>query len=329
MKKKQKGIIVTVLVFISTIYIAVFPTFAAGQWKRDSIGWWYEYGSGEFAQNQWEKIDGLWYRFDERGYMQTNWVLDNHLWYYLRSDGSMYIGWLKDGERWYYLRESGAMHTGWLKENNTWYYLNASGAMQTGWLKEGDYWYYLNTSGAMQTGWIYIENIWYYLSGVGTLVTQTITPDAYPVGKSGAWIERKVQKKDLQSISSTNHFSALKAQYKQFVQSDGYIRLQKVIKEYAEVLTNKNPNLASDLRNKIIDLLTIDLFAEYQKDNPLIRFHAQELEILRIQLIYYGNLYLDAFRLQEISAQTKILNELLNKMREGATHVQEVSALFN
>ena len=29
----------------------------AGTWKKDSNGWWYDYGNGSFPKSGWESID--------------------------------------------------------------------------------------------------------------------------------------------------------------------------------------------------------------------------------------------------------------------------------
>lgn len=44
-------------------------TAMAGQWKQDSIGWWYQNDNGSYPANQWLEIDGKQYYFDSNGYM--------------------------------------------------------------------------------------------------------------------------------------------------------------------------------------------------------------------------------------------------------------------
>lgn len=124
-------------------------TAASGTWKKDSIGWWYEYSNGSYPVSKWEKIGGKWYYFSASGYMATGWIKDGSTWYYMESSGEMKTGWVKSSGVWYYLQSSGAMATGWIKDGSTWYYMNSSGAMQTGWVKSGNKWYYLKSSGAM------------------------------------------------------------------------------------------------------------------------------------------------------------------------------------
>ena len=105
------------------------------QWKKDSIGWWYQNADGSYPRNQWQMINGSWYHFDWNGYMQTGWQKIGGSWYYLNAGGDMRTGWLQSGNVWYYLKSSGAMAIGWEKIGSDWYYLNSSGAMQTGWLQ--------------------------------------------------------------------------------------------------------------------------------------------------------------------------------------------------
>lgn len=138
-------------------------------WKQDSIGWWFDFGDGTYAQNEQVEIDGLIYRFDSRGYMVTGWYNQEGMWEYYAQSGVQAFGWHLINGSWYYLdMDLGLMQIGWLKLDGSWYYLSASGAMLTGWVKVGDSWYYLSASGAMVTGtqWIDGERHWFYESGV-------------------------------------------------------------------------------------------------------------------------------------------------------------------
>ena len=83
-----------------------------GSWKRDSIGWWYQYQNGSYPKSCWKQLsyNGVleWYHFDERGYMETGWFTDTdkHV-YYLNpvSDGTcgrMVTGWNLIEGKWYY-----------------------------------------------------------------------------------------------------------------------------------------------------------------------------------------------------------------------------------
>lgn len=54
----------------------------SGQWKRDYIGWWYEYTDRSYPRNTWSNINGTWYCFDGTGYMMTGWIWSGGQWYY-------------------------------------------------------------------------------------------------------------------------------------------------------------------------------------------------------------------------------------------------------
>ena len=64
---------------------------AAGQWKQDDKGWWYQKPDGSFPKGQWMKINDKWYVFDGSGYMKTGWYKEGETWYYLKTDGSMAV----------------------------------------------------------------------------------------------------------------------------------------------------------------------------------------------------------------------------------------------
>lgn len=73
---------------------------AEGTWKKDEIGWWWEYPDGTFAKNTWEYIENHWYYFNHDGYMYVGWRYINNNWYYLNPGdiselpfGAMATGW--------------------------------------------------------------------------------------------------------------------------------------------------------------------------------------------------------------------------------------------
>lgn len=47
---------------------SVVSTTTAG-WKKNSVGWWYEYADGSYPVSKWVEIDGSWYYFNDEGYM--------------------------------------------------------------------------------------------------------------------------------------------------------------------------------------------------------------------------------------------------------------------
>lgn len=54
----------------------------SGEWKGDTVGWWYQHSDGTYTKNAWEEINGKWYIFDENGYMRTGWIDWNGKRYY-------------------------------------------------------------------------------------------------------------------------------------------------------------------------------------------------------------------------------------------------------
>lgn len=142
-----------------------------GTWKKDNVGWWYQYKNGGYAQFCILKDGGKYYMFNNSGYMLTGWHkfypdglvgIDGSYgdWYYMDSDGAMYTGWHSIDGDWYYFYSDGRM------AQNAWvdnYYLTESGAMATGWKKVAGYWYYFNpSSGAAAQGWKKLSGTWYY-----------------------------------------------------------------------------------------------------------------------------------------------------------------------
>lgn len=168
-----------------------------GEWKHDSIGWWYEFPDGGYVYGSYLNIDGVPYFFDESGYMHTGWLNAGNgewryfeasgamarnqwesiggTWYWFDVDGLMATGWTQIGETWYYMNSSGAMQAGWLNLGGAWYWLQSSGAMATGWTNVGGTWYWFNEYGAMATGWLQTDGSWYYLDGSGAMRTGWIS----------------------------------------------------------------------------------------------------------------------------------------------------------
>ena len=78
-------------IFKTMIVSVVMMTFAAtlafaGQWKKDTRGWWYQNDNGTYPKNEWRSVNGAWYCFDGAGYMlHDTWSGD----YYLGADGAM------------------------------------------------------------------------------------------------------------------------------------------------------------------------------------------------------------------------------------------------
>ena len=176
---------------------------AAGQWKSNSMGKWYEYSDGSYIKNDWLNDGGKWYHFNSYGYMQTGWQettapeSEQVNWYYFDASGAMATGWRLLNGTWYYLDTT----TGGMYENGQYpiagkkYYFNSNGAMQTGWVnsgtKEAPIWYYYDASGAMATGWAYIGSTWYYLdpvSGIMVIGAQNINGKEYFFANDGTMV---------------------------------------------------------------------------------------------------------------------------------------------
>gem|GEM_PF-6650846 len=125
---------------------------AAGEWKLDAIGWWYQYTNGTYPKAEWKQIGGSWYYFDASGYMATGWRFLDGKWYWLN------------------------LGTGRMVRND--------------WIWYQDYWYYLGSDGAMVTGWLEYKEAWYFLSTVndryyGHMLRNQTTPDGYYVNQDG------------------------------------------------------------------------------------------------------------------------------------------------
>ena len=153
-------------------------------WKRDSKGWWYDYGDGTYPAGKFETIEGRTFYFSTSGYMAMGWRQIGGKWYFFGENGAMRTGWQKIGVRWCYFNSKGAMQTGWQKIGGKWYYFAVGGAMQTGWQKISDKWYYFAAGGAMEA------NKWvgsYYLGAGGAMATNTWIGKYY-VGADGKWI---------------------------------------------------------------------------------------------------------------------------------------------
>lgn len=67
--RKAKVLLATISL-IASMSITSF----GGEWKQDSMGWWYQNDDGSYTVNQWQEIDGKQYYFNETGYMLTNTV---------------------------------------------------------------------------------------------------------------------------------------------------------------------------------------------------------------------------------------------------------------
>lgn len=168
-KTRWQGGICVALLCSFCMTTAVF----AGQWKRDSYGYWYDYGDATYAKD-WQKVDGNWYYFGSNGYMCTGWQNIADKWYYMAASGPMQKGWQFINGKWYYLGEDGSMRTGWQKLGDSWYYMEPSGAMHTSWLNIGNKRYYLDEDGRMQTGSFSYGSFQYMTDASGAIYRNTM-----------------------------------------------------------------------------------------------------------------------------------------------------------
>ncbi|MGN0343002.1 MAG: CAP domain-containing protein [Roseburia sp.] len=165
-------------------------TAEAAQWKKDSIGWWYQQDDGSYPANQWKQIGGQWYYFKANGYMATGWLWNGSNWYYMGSDGAMRTGWQNIAGTYYYMYADGRM------ASNTYigeYFVDSSGAWVsrsvTGtWKQEGDRWWYCHGDGSYTVSdWEQINGKWYYFDAEGWMLSDQWIGDYY-VGADGAMV---------------------------------------------------------------------------------------------------------------------------------------------
>lgn len=82
-----------VLLMSATIAISSTIVSFAGEWKQDSVGWWYQNEDGSYVKNDWLTIGEEKYHFDSNGYMQTGLIEVNGVKHYLYTDGSLTYNW--------------------------------------------------------------------------------------------------------------------------------------------------------------------------------------------------------------------------------------------
>ena len=130
MKKILKSLVAAMIVS-ATIVTASTPTIthaAGGDWRKDSIGWWYRNSDGSYPKSKWERIGDKWYYFDGRGYIiHSKWEYINGHWYYFNTSGHMTENtWKMIGDKWYYFDTKGHMlHDQWVGD----YYVGKNGDM--------------------------------------------------------------------------------------------------------------------------------------------------------------------------------------------------------
>lgn len=175
----------TVLRIISICLLCCLLIGSAGaDWKQSNGRWWYDYGHGDYARNEWLKDRGNKYYFDGNGWMVTGWYQIKNKWYHFAPTGAMQTGWIQDGKTWFWLNKKGVMKTGWGSISGSRYFFGADGAMRTDWQQIDGYWYYFGNDGKMRKGWQKIGKDWYYFYTSGIMATNTVI-DGYQIGPDG------------------------------------------------------------------------------------------------------------------------------------------------
>lgn len=91
MRRNGKQISKRMITAVLTAALALSSSTAAlaGQWQKDTNGWWYQEDDQSYPTNSWKEIEGKWYYFDGNGYIRYGWINDNGTWYFTGADGSM------------------------------------------------------------------------------------------------------------------------------------------------------------------------------------------------------------------------------------------------
>ncbi len=194
-KRLLWGLIPVIALALMLCFAGITSEAKTGSWKKDKVGYYYQYSDGTYAKNEWVKWAGHYYYFKASGYMQTGWKQIGTKWFFFNPDGAMVTGWKQIGGKWYHFDSNGRMESGWRKIGGKWYFLKG-GVMYTGWMKyQSDYYYFTPKTGAMATGWVQSGSKWYYCKpGTGIMVygLQTIGGKWYYFDKkTGSMIANK------------------------------------------------------------------------------------------------------------------------------------------
>ncbi len=109
------------------------------------------------------------------------------------ADANTRTGWIQDSNGWYYIKDDDSRAAGeWLTLDGYDYWFDSNGYMATGWRRftNGAWYYFRPHNGTMaRNRWVEDGGAWYYLGDDGVLLTNTTTPDGYPVDENGIWIQ--------------------------------------------------------------------------------------------------------------------------------------------
>ncbi len=118
----------TLTVIMAAAAMSAIMAFSAlaGEWIKDSNGWWFQNSDGTYPAGGLYNINGVNYAFNEYGYMVANsWYQSptSGKWFYALGSGELAKDQWIDGQ--YYIGSDGAMMTdGWTPDG---YYVDASG----------------------------------------------------------------------------------------------------------------------------------------------------------------------------------------------------------
>ena len=167
-------------------------TSSEGIWKKNSVGWWYEYADGSYLKSCWKKINNVWYYFNAKGYALTGLQkIGSHYFYFDPVSCAMKTGWVKTGGKWYYFKpEDCTMVTGFYTIKNKKHYFSVDGAEQFGWIQVGGGKYHLDEYGVVQYGWQTISGQKYFFDTNGIMVVGIVSIDGviYDFDANGHYI---------------------------------------------------------------------------------------------------------------------------------------------
>ncbi len=184
---KRNNIKTSLLISTAMLGLSCLPAMAAEGWTAEGGDWYYYDASGSKVKDYW--------LVDKIG------TTPNYTAYYLDTDGkwqesAVYPGsegkWIEDQTGWWFERTDGTYpKNDYEYIDHSWYFFNEDGYMITGLYKnlETGYVNYFYPNGAMaeQAGWIGLsDGSWIYVEGKNC-ITDTVTPDGYPMDENGIW----------------------------------------------------------------------------------------------------------------------------------------------
>ena len=206
-----------------------------GYWKKNSVGWWYEYADGSYLKSCWKKIDNVWYYFNTKGYavtglqkigshyfyfdpvscaMKMGWVKTGGNTYYFDSEGYGCTEWEQIGGKWYYFKpENCVMVTGFYTIKNKKHYFGLDGVEQFGWIQVAGGEYHLDEYGVVQYGWQTIGGQKYFFDTNGVMVTGVVSIDGviYDFDANGHYIGKSAAISATTVVDTVNNTTTITA----------------------------------------------------------------------------------------------------------------------